>query len=286
MSQRYRSRGNRKAADQQKDSTNIVLNIAKTIACGQTIQFLNLFNPKINMYAEDWYNTGTAAINIYDVMLNNEFYQNYASMYDQVKINSIKVHVNPSVWATSRDSNPSRGYTLPNSLILVTAWDRSGLDENQFLVDNEGRRYCILADDITSYSSAIVKHFGNGGSGTITRNLYPSSMNEKMQFVSTRDIQGQYVRQDSEPYAYELRRKVEDISLPNNLIRWPGVQFKPTFLIGVFSPYKVSYQTISRYEQGEKITVNEGNNKLYPSTFDLDFYIDVTFRGLRYNKVV
>ncbi|KAG4089819.1 hypothetical protein H8356DRAFT_955936 [Neocallimastix lanati (nom. inval.)] len=288
MSFRRRIYYNRKFADQQRDSTNVIINCNKSFSCGQTYNevTLDVSDNNEGIYENKFIDSGTLAVNIYDVLLNTEYYQNYSEIYDQFKINAIKVKITPVVWATSRDSNPEKGYSLPRSLMVITTLDRSGLDESQFIKDMRGDRYCIIAGSIENYSSAITKHLGPGSSEGITRMLYPSTSQEKSQYVSTRDLKGQYERLNREPYYYDLGDAIENKDLPNNILCSPSLAFKPTLLLAVRSPNPVSTQSFFTYERGELVHKVIGTNKLYPTTFDIEFSIDITFRGLRYNKYI
>lgn len=282
---RSRARGNQRAADQQRDQTQVVLKTTLTRGGGQTYTLLDETDPDND---KNWADTGTIAINIYDVLLRCEFFQNYSNMYDQVRIDSIKVDVTPSVWTTSRDENPVPGYTIPKSLTVVTAWDRSGLDDSQFIhsANDYRERYCVIANDIETYSSAVTKHLGPGSMYNITRYLYPNTEEEKNQFVSTKTLKRQFTQAITEPYQYVCDYNEEDDpTCPNNPRSHVSVPFKPTFLLGVLSPYKPFIGPNIQFYQ-TPVDVIIGYNKLRPTIFTLEFEIVVTFRGLRYEKRV
>jgi len=78
----YKSRD----ADQQRDSTQIVLKTTLTIDEGQTYTFINKLTIKMIIVGKD---TSVIALNIYNVLLSVN-----CNMYDQVKIDSIKVDIN------------------------------------------------------------------------------------------------------------------------------------------------------------------------------------------------
>lgn len=280
-----KTRGNQRAANQQRDSTQVVLKTTLTRAGGQTYTLINDIDPTNN---NSWEDTGVIAVNIYDVLLRCEFFNNYSNMYDQVRIDSIKVDITPCCWTTSRDENPMPGYTIPKSLTVITAWDRSGLDRSQFIqsFDDEKIWYCIIGDNLETYSSAVTKHLGAGSLYNVTRYLYPNTQEEKNQFVSTKNLKKQFTQHIEEPYYYALdQNNINDSSCPNNPLADPCVPFKPTFLITVKSPYK---PYIGPNPQFYTTPTNEiiGYNKLRPTVFTLEFEIVVTFRGLRYDKYV
>lgn len=279
------ARGNQRAADQQRDSTQVVLKTTLTRGGGQTYTLINDEDPEND---NSWADTGVIALNIYDVLLRCEFFQNYSNMYDQVRIDSIKVEVTPSCWTTSRDENPIPGYTIPKALTLITAWDRTGLDQKQFIqsFDNERIYYNIIGEDIETYSSAVTKHLGSGSMYNITRYLYPNTLQEKNQFINTKNLKKQFTQSIAEPYQYVLDANEEnDINCPNNLISSPTLLFKPTFLLAVKSPYK-PYQGPNTNFYIAPETQIIGYNKLRPTIFTIEFEIVVTFRGLRYQKTV
>lgn len=300
-SARSRARGNQRAADQQRDSTQVTLNKSINVSCGQTFTYIQ--SPE---YEEDiidpeefvgWKDTGCAAINIYDVLRRSEFYDSYSSMYDQVRIDSITAKITALSWVNGVNSgvdNAVSEYLTPRSLTVVTAWDRSGLDGSQMystLKDGNPIFYCTVSKDITTYSSAKTKHLGPGTSYEITRYLYPSTIVEKSQFVSTTDLRQQYVRDNSEFFEYREFKWINGVNgeripskftvnskYPTNLLRNPGVSFKPTLLLNVIAGPDPTTVTLD----GEEV----GVNKLKPTTFNIEFDIVVTFRGLRYSKVI
>lgn len=282
---RSRARGNQRAADQQRDQTQVVLKTSLTRGGGQTYTLLDETDPQNE---NNWADTGVIAINIYDVLLRCEFYQNYSNMYDQIRIDSVKVEVTPSVWTTSRDENPVPGYTIPKSLTVITAWDRSGLDEQQLIhSQNDSReRYCVIGRDIETYSSAVTKHLGSGSMYNITRYLYPNTEEEKNQYINTKDLKRQYTQAIEEPYQLVCDyNEIDDPLCPNNPYSCNAVPFKPTFLIGVLSPYKPFIGPNIQFYQ-TPVDQIIGYNKLRPTIFTLEFEIVVTFRGLRYEKRV
>ena len=327
---RKRSRGNMRAAAQQRDSLNVVLRNKVNVECGQFKQEvpIEISNGTALDFEEDInvVNTGCAFINVYDVIRTSDYYKNICQLYDQVKINAIKVDITSIDWPNaSNESNANdEGYVYPKSLTVVTAWDRSGLGASQVqfkyskrsvenphyvlgqgfdeedvdvsdLVSNDDKLlYCIVGNDITSYSSSLVRHLGPGSNLKMTRYLYPESFNEKSQYVSTDLLKPQVIKSKDVKNAYSmfsvlyednddyLRRKYVmhpwNINLPTNPLNSPAVMFKPTLLINVVAGDGPS----SRFENGRIIY---GNN-LKPTTFCLDFTIDVTFRGLRYNNFI
>lgn len=174
-----RARGNSRAANQQADSTNVVINLMhKTSAgCACLVKGDTAANARVMA------NIGTAAINIFDLLAKSEFFSCYAPMYDQFRITSIKVKVTPVKWSTydqrlsmvngtRLDNAPgaivtpvegqdntvyvpehlkstvisnTQKFIYPQGLTIVTAWDRTGLDTAQVYHPKENAN---SADDI------------------------------------------------------------------------------------------------------------------------------------------
>ena len=136
-----RTRGNQRAAAQQKDQGEVVLNIPSK---------LSAFNGTINLNVDtpDHYefSGGVYALNIWDIMRKSEFYQSYANMYDQVKINKVTVKLTPYQFpiVSFGVSQGIRDYY--NSYTVVTAWDRTGLSQKQLL-------YRFVRDEVNSHTS-------------------------------------------------------------------------------------------------------------------------------------
>ena len=86
-----RAIGNYRAAIKQQDKTDVNLNITtkfKTFQ-GETLDFQN----------------GAYALNIWDLLRRSDFYKSYANMYDQIKINSIRVKLTPIMFHTHQTTN-------------------------------------------------------------------------------------------------------------------------------------------------------------------------------------
>ena len=326
-----KSKSNLKAAFEQRDVCNVVLKNTRIIAAGQKAAPISVKGVE---YDDDGNqmddtvvirNIGTSFVNIYDVLIDSEFYENYSSMYDQVKINSIRVDISAIDWPNAKDDSNlvESGYIYPKTLNVFTAWDRSGLSETdlQFeyvypnskgyegdysgqgedIDDDDKRFYCVVGNKITSYSSALTRRLGQGSSLNFTRYLYPESLSEKSQFVNTNNLIKQYSYNEEEDsngyYLFDekysqvelgdgrtvTRRTVIpfswNINLPTNPVASPAVSFKPTLLLAVI------YKDDPTFSYDNMGLLNTSNN-LKPSTFYLNFTIDVTFRGLRYSKFV
>lgn len=166
------------------------------------------------------------------------------------------------------------------------------------------KEYAVIniGDDITSYSSAQTKQLIPGASFNCIRYLYPSSNQEKSVYYSTSSLHEQLVKAPFEdlPYLLESGNNMSEIgTIVNgqyviqqaskiksselcNLISDPTVPFKPTFLLGVLGFNNADVLNIT----AENINQVTSKNFVKRITFNLEFDIGVTFRGLRKSQVV
>lgn len=294
--------GNQRAANQQKDVSNVVLNVSHKCSCAYVNKTIGNEN----------FNCGVYALNIWDLLRKSSFYQSYASMYDQVKINRIKVKLSPISWTYTGGANSQQAVTV------VTAWDRSGLAAEQIKLVKTGLDitgedaavigkandtnglYVTMNEDISSYSSAMTKNLNPNSSASINRFLYPSSIAEKGYYVNTSDMDPWYKEYDAANGRYygimlegavlgnpslwadqtaevvigAVRQSPEISGNPCFLLEDSQVPFKPTLLIGVQSVRKESEIA------GSNTTI------VPPITFNLEADIACSFRGLRKAKMV
>ena len=195
-----RAAGNYRAALQQRDQSSVNLSIPTTVQVKTVdINVTDPFRPDGQQNVAIL-NGGVTAINIWDLLRKSTFYQSYANMYDQVKLDRIRIKLTPSSFALSGSNTAYNNYTV------VTAWDRSGLSDEQ-LVINAAHRYDqkfgagtndatknlglylnMTADDISTYSSAVTKPVNAGANSSIVRSLYPRTTQEKGLYINTSDI--------------------------------------------------------------------------------------------------
>lgn len=319
-----RARGNARAANQQNDISNVTINLMKKVKAG-VISFKDANNEKFDI--------GTVALNIFELLKKSEFYQSYSNMYDQFRINRIQVKLTPITWKTYNQFNVPNNiatapvtvgqavisnvsasgdpiypneygpesssvfaskYVVPQALTIVTAWDRTGLDDTQLkeITVNTGTEQApvntvfetiTIGDRITSYSSAKSTQLVAGANFNCVRYLYPSSQQEKSLYFSTSELVDQFKDSSKRWYGYE---KVDDYSSSKitNIHSDPNCPFKPTFLVGVL---KVDETQTPNVAEGASNTIPESSTgQIYPVTFNLEFDIGVTFRGLRKTQVV
>ena len=146
-------------------------------------------------------------------------------MYDEFKIDRIKVKLLPTQWTFNLNSG---NYNYKN-LTVYTAWDRSGLSydqlqmaigadidtqaipgisQNTWVIGSQngtpnndsgvdfGGLYCVIGNDITTYSSSESRVVNPNTNTSITRWLNPKTMQEKTQWISTGMLKPWYINYD------------------------------------------------------------------------------------------
>lgn len=187
-------------------------------------------------------------------------------------------------------------YIYPQALTIVTAWDRTGLDSTQltYYKNTNDKLVVAIGDSISTYSSAKSSQLVAGANFNCTRYLYPSSQQEKSLYYSTNDLKLQQkykYTNEVNPYIIEMVTDGTDDKVPynptyiTNLRENPNCPFKPTFLLGVLSVDTVTSQPDAELEDG-LIDETHMMNNIKPVTFNLEFDIGVTFRGLRKSQIV
>ena len=329
-----RAYGNYKAALQQKDSTQVNLSIPGEITCFNKTTTGIRVGPSVEDVIS--ISNGVAAINIWDVLRKSEFFDSYASMYDQVKIDRIQVKLTPYSFPVlyNNNSDTYRTYTI------CTAWDRSGLsssqlqlvdyytensdtgyigefDENGDPVSNDynGLYVKITGSELGTYSSAINKNITQNSNTSIVRRLYPSTNQEKGQYVSTdnliawyKDIDKNLMRyyglknpQAIGSYKYHdfdnkitIEGEDEDSDVVNMKI--PLAPFKlndnellnnPCFIMESPSiPFKPTL-LVGLQNNSYTIDVGGASRTVNPEMLlNAEFDIVCTFRGLRKTKII
>lgn len=112
-------------------------------------------------------NSGIVAFNVWKALSESPFYDKYATIFDQVKINAIKVQI--------------QSYTGTDtaSYLLSAAFDRNGIS-----APNSG----MTEDKISSYSSVKSIMVNNGTKNVLFINNYPVTRLEKDQYVPTASV--------------------------------------------------------------------------------------------------
>ena len=304
-----RAIGNYRAALQQKDKSDVNLSITHRCECfvGET--------PDNNI--ANVTDAGVYALNIFDLLRRSDFYQSYANMYDQMKIERIKIKLTPIEFATNAIENANGG-NIYHAYTIVTAWDRTGLDVQQTHLitesqdagiigtvnDVDGLYVSIKPTEIASYSSAITKNLTVNSNTSINRALYPSSIAEKAQYVNTADIQAWYASYDATNGRY-LGLKDSRYVKPKTTVEYsnahlagtpltaenvngPAEVKNPSYLLSTTAiPFKPTL-LIGLLNDAYTISTSEGQDiRVVPRVkFNLEADIGVSFRGLRKAPIV
>lgn len=200
-----RAFGNIRAAKQQADQTSFTINIPTQISA---------FCKHDNTLKID---AGVYAMNVFELLRKSDFFNNYANMYDEFKIDKVKIKLLPTQFVTNSGGN----YWYKN-LTVYTAWDRSGLNfsQLQFSIsnpnqidrtdalkyklgnENGGGVWCTIGQDITSYSSAESRTVNPNTNTSIVRWLSPKTMQERSQWLSTGLLKEWYKNYDDNTGRY------------------------------------------------------------------------------------
>lgn len=196
-----RASGNMRAAKQQADQSTFTINIPSVIYASlktnSTAEITGEEDPKTM--------SGIYAMNIFDQLRKSSFFRSYASMYDEFKIDRIKVKLLPTEFTYTATTGDNSRY---KNVTVYTAWDRTGLSGNQLKINldkfnsgssnqlgtsgDAGGIYTTIGTDITTYSSAESRIVNPGTNTSIVRWLNPKTMDEKAQWISTSNLKEWY----------------------------------------------------------------------------------------------
>ena len=158
-----RSSGNIKAAFEQRDQCEVVLNCNVQAGC----------------YFDKTYSNNqcqVAAVNVFDALNKSQFYNNYAPMYDQVRIDKVKAKI------TSLQYPKMKNEEYYSNISVVTAFDRNGLDPVQIATGLLGKQgdtsypasvSTKIGKDVATYSSALTKNLSYGSTFEVVRYISP-----------------------------------------------------------------------------------------------------------------
>lgn len=198
-------------------------------------------------------NTGVAVINMWDVLRRNSNFNSMKNMYDQVRIDGIKVNLNVTDAATTLND-----ITGIRNITIYTAWDKTGLSQDQamFYGSDEGKTL-IEPDEydntqVISYKNTIGSGIVNASQQTKSNlnsyqrwkqylSCYPTLAQEKQQYLSTADIR-EFIKDPNSVSNYkylseDLNLNVNEImncSNPCSPFENTNIRFKPTLYVGVF----------------------------------------------------
>lgn len=237
-----RAQANIRNAFQQKDKTEVVINAKATMSCSAN---------------------RVGALNVFDALLHSEFYNNYAPMYDQLKLDKVKAKFTALQWPNRNGNN--------NNITVYTAFDRNGLDTGQIVNVDNINIVTNIGQDVITYSSALSKNLNSGAPFEIIRYINPSTVQEKSQYISTDSLRPWYDRYDIDNRQYINEANGDNIvnvdpKNPCYLEKYEGIPFKPTYLVGV-----------------EGYGLNEGGGVC---VFNVELDICCTFRGLRKSRTM
>ena len=260
-----RSSGNIKAAFEQRDQCEVVLNCNNVINC--------------NFGTQDDKNSYTvAALNVFDALYHSQFYANYAPMYDQVRIDKVKAKVTSLQYPHKVEGE---SYT---NISVVTAFDRNGLDTTQLVgfanngshngSDGWTTQGTYIGKNVATYSSALTKNLSYGSTFEVVRYITPFTVQEKSQYIATDSLKQWYTNYDETTNKFIIcpGNAGDDNKLKQNcnsrnpcyLERNEAIPFKPTYLIGVIGLDKLTGSCI----------------------FNVEMDVCCTFRGLRKSQTM
>lgn len=207
-SSRRRAIGNARAGRQQRDAATVTISRIASVAisipaAGSTP---STAPPGQGTIPDTYWNVAT--INHWNQLRQSTYFNNYAPMYDQMKIDKIRMKVTGSQAGTSVTANISPA--------VVLAFDRNGLDESQIATATS---YPLSTALISTYSSAQMKQWSTGNAFSMYQTIYPSTIMEKGQYVPTNSLEAPSTETEgTNPCAL-----LSDATLP----------FKPVSLLGV-----------------------------------------------------
>lgn len=260
-STRSKSWGNMKAAKQQADQSTFTINIPST---------LGAFLKSDTLGGNVTFEHGVYAMNIYDQLRKSDFFNSYASMYDEFKIDRVKVKLLPTEFTYTATSGGGKY----SNVTVYTAWDRTGLNKDQVLLytknvlnntekigskdaNNVDGLYVTIGKDITTYSSAESRVVNPGTNTSIVRWLNPKTMQEKSQWVGTSQLAKWYDEYQVDDGATLVGRY---IGIPTG--------FKPTA--------SSLQQQVSYDGEVELGAINERSNDAITQASDVAFSVSLT----------
>lgn len=140
-------------------------------------------------------------INHWDSLRQSTYFANYSPMYDQMKLDKIRIKVTGSQAGSAVTANWSPA--------VVLAFDRNGLTTGQQLT----------SQSVSTYSSAQLKQWSTGNAFVMYQTIYPNTIMEKGQYIPTDSLQDPSTVSDTSNPCYNYA----DSSLP----------FKPITLLAV-----------------------------------------------------
>lgn len=316
-SNRNKSWGNMKAAKQQADQSTFTINIPSTLEAANYPSASPFDGTKTLNY-------GVYPLSIFEQLRKSEFYQSYASMYDEFKIDRIKVKLLPTEFTYTASTGQNQKY---KNVTVYTAWDRTGLSKDQLILlathltestekigsytengstitDDGDGLYCIVGNDITTYSSSESRVINPGTNTTIVRWLNPKTMDEKGQWVSTGLLRKWYDGYGGGHFyglptgkvdANKLLTSWGDVEIADTVIPTDGSGSDPTVQRAVLNhlssankdnPCYLLEDTGFKFKPTLLIGIYPESNANNVCKFNVETEVVCTFRGLRKANVV
>lgn len=243
---RSRSTGNTRAARAQRDSATVVIN---------RIAPFNVY-----IYGEHYESSGgtvhgAIAISHWDELRKSQFFPNYSSMYDQMRLDKTRIKITGSQAVAGE--NP---YSSPS---IILAFDRNGLNSTQYVklpnAQVPSSKPAVAFPDpnlVSTYSSAQTRQWSSGNSFSMYQTVYPSTIQEKGQYIATGALQAPI-----DPSTITGNIPDSEFANPCSFWQHQSYPFKPVTLLAVRLPQPVKSQNTY--------------------IFNIEFEFTVTFRGMR-----
>lgn len=261
-----------RAAQQQRDQSNV------------TIQGMTTLPINVTTSDQDTSNGGALGISVWQLLINSDFYANYATMYDEIRMNGFRMKIiGNSAGTTILASGLS-------SVGTVVALDRNGVRGRPLQVVR-GTLGDVIPDpyiqleasgrntpwqQALSYGSAKIKSWSPGNAFQQWISAYASNMMEKAQYVKTQSLrpttstiengEGGTRRTYAQGFPSGFRLGVtegdaDETYTPST--ETDDVAFDPVILLGVYNVPQTTVATTQTF------------------TFSIEYKVDVTFRGVR-----
>lgn len=207
-SSRRRALGNARAGRQQRDAATVTISRIATVSISVPAAGSSPSGepPGYGTNPDSYWNVAT--INHWNQLRQSTYFTNYSPMYDQMKIDKIRMKVTGSQSGTSITPNISPA--------VVLAFDRNGLDSSQIA---SSTAFPLSTASISTYSSAQMKQWSTGNAFAMYQTIYPSTIMEKGQYVPTNALEAPATETSS--------------TNPCTLLSDTTLPFKPISLLGV-----------------------------------------------------
>jgi len=231
------------------------------------------------MYDPDT-NTGTACVNVWEVLANNSNFAALASMYDQVRLDGVRVKLS----VTDAKTSVNHVNEIKN-ITVYTAWDKTGLSSDQYNVQyNNGSpvSYNIkIGKNIVNASDQKKSQLNSFQRWNSFLSCYPSLLAEKSQYVATADIERTVKSINSDTGIHFLTDKYQYYNVnalesnnPCLIFESSSIKYKPCLIVGVFSNSVDGNGNITQYGRTEAVIFNG------------EFSMSLTFKNLKAARYV